>query len=132
MIVDNVSKEHDRVEEEEEEREKQRKLEVLSRLRKLLWNIDKNHDGLISESELGDCMADRDSCEEMKQLLDSMKIPHGTSAAELLCMLDNDGDGKLQYDEFVRSFFRLIESNEFQQICIVQAGINHLKNLVQV
>merc|ERR1719453_1204213 len=132
MIVDNVFQEGEKLEVEEVEREKERQLQVLLRLQKLLFDIDTDNDGLISEREMENARFGEDKSQEMKILLDAMKIPSGLTSAELIFMLDNDGNGKLEQDEFVRSFFRLIESNDFQQGCMLQVGINHLKNLVQI
>lgn len=138
MIVDNVNKEGTRQEEEENEMERKRKLQVLARLRKLIFHIDTNGDGIVSVDELSQVLRATPSgplgekAVELKELLTRVKIPDGLTPTELLCMLDNDGDGKLQYDEFVRSFYRLIESNDFQHMCTIQVGINHIKNLIKV
>lgn len=187
MIVDNVSKEKDRLEDEEEQRERDRKLTVLADLKQIIFNIDVDKDGLVSVEELAEVMrAEREAIERRESGLDSemdvgeaksnggvargksqsedgiereknqsedeesqfledvdnraeslamclerLGPPDGITPQELLCMLDNDGDGKLRYDEFTKSFYRLIESNDFQRICLIQIGINHVKNLIK-
>merc|ERR1712224_731572 len=59
-----------------------------------------------------------------------LTLPVGFSAEELLCVLDHDGDGFLQHDEFIHSFYRLVDGGTFQQMCIVQAGINSLRRVL--
>merc|ERR1712070_480227 len=44
-----------------------------------------------------------------------------------MLMLDRDGDGALDFDEFVCNFYRLADSGPFQQACLLQAGINNLR-----
>lgn len=60
-----------------------------------------------------------------------LKLPKGFTPNELLCMLDDDGDYILTHDEFVQSFYRLIDGGQFQQTCMIQIGINALKRLAK-
>merc|ERR1719454_2185227 len=42
-------------------------------------------------------------------------------------MLDDDGDGGLRKNEFVKSFYRLIDNDAFQTNCMFQLGLNEIK-----
>merc|ERR1711871_715756 len=65
--------------------------------------------------------------DNMKHLLAQIELPRGMSANEVLRMIDDDGDGALQPHEFVKTFFRLIDNNPFQQNCMVHMQLNELK-----
>merc|ERR1719195_2343316 len=81
------------------------KLDLLDRLHGMLTTMDSNDDGRVDADELKKAIKmDRE---------------------ELVLMLDTDGDGKLSYDNFIRSFYRLIDGGDFQQLCIMQMSINH-------
>lgn len=123
MIVESViehSKEMATLSDELEMNAKLQKLEDISRLSHL---IDTNQDGRISLQEMEANM----QLPAMKALLNQIKVPMGMTGEELLTMLDEDGDELLLFDEVVRSFYRLVESDEFQRMCISQLGINKLK-----
>lgn len=47
-------------------------------------------------------------------------------------MLDTDGDGAVEYAEFVQALYRLIDGNPFQHICLLQMGMNAIKHMVHV
>lgn len=46
-------------------------------------------------------------------------------------MLDHDGDNTVRHEEFVLSFCRLVDSISFQQLCLMQTGINSIKRRFQ-
>jgi len=95
-----------------------------------MWSdIDTDHDGKISLHELQACMADADSV--MNRLLEQVALPRGFNATELFHMLDENGDAYLEHEEFVESFYRLIDGGAFQRMCVVQMGINQTKALTK-
>merc|ERR1719195_1361745 len=98
------------------------KLNLLDRLHGMLTTMDSNDDGRVDADELKKAIKmDR----EVLELIKSVDLPEGFSAEELVPMLDTDGDGKLSYDNFIRSFYRLIDGGDFNQLCIMQMSINH-------
>merc|ERR1719329_1790519 len=62
--------------------------------------------------------------------MDRVELPIGFSAEEFLHMLDRGGDGRLTRSEFIQSFYRLLDSNDFQQRCVLQTVLNEIKVLV--
>lgn len=128
MIVDSVVAESRRLDEECNQKEKLLKLNNLEKVQKLLEEMDSNHDENIDIEELTAAMK---SSQVLHDLLKTINLPTAWNAQELLDMLDNSGDGELQKAEFTTSFFRLLDSDDFQQICIMQASINQVKHLVR-
>jgi len=57
-------------------------------------------------------------------------LPSAWSGKELLDMLDNSGDGLLQRAEFTTNFFRLLDSDGFQHLCLMSASINQVKHMI--
>merc|ERR1719223_112879 len=123
--ADQLKKEHNAA-------EAKAKLEVLNKIRDHVREIDLNGDNTVSMEELETCLGGNDGS-LLLLLLDGedLHLPRGFSPEELLCMLDQSGDGTLEIDEFVGSFYRLIDSGPFQQVCLLQAGINSIKRLVR-
>jgi len=105
----------------------QKKLQLLERLHGLLEKMDSNRDGKIDSGELK--MAMRQDPEVMA-LIDSIDLPGGFSADELVLLLDSDGDGLLSYDSFIRSFYRLIDGGDFQQLCLLQMNMHTIKHQI--
>jgi len=104
---------------------RRKKFELLERLHGMLKTMDSNIDGKIDAKELKKAIKE-DS--EVLELIGSIDLPEGFSAEELVLMLDSDGDGTLSYDNFIRSFYRLIEGGDFQQLCLLQMNINSIKH----
>jgi len=99
------------------------KLYLLERLHGLLETIDSNEDGKVDAEEIEMALEDP----EVLKLIGSVDLPEGFSAAELVLLLDSSGDGLLSYDNFIRSFYRLIDGGDFQQLCIMQMSVNTIK-----
>lgn len=127
-IVDSVFSESKRIDEAFKEEVKKKKLDALEKTQKLLLDMDTNRDERIDLKELQDAMNENT---ELNLVLADIKLPVGWQANELLDMLDSSGDGLLQKAEFTTSFFRLMDSDAFQQICIMQASINQCKQLIR-
>lgn len=125
VIVDSVIAESKRIDECCQEQIKLEKMRTLEKVQELLNEIDGNGDGTIELNELAKAMKTH---AVLNKLLSNIDLPSGWSSAELLSMLDNSGDGILEKSEFTTSFFRLMESDSFQQICIMQASINQVKH----
>lgn len=108
---------------ESEERERQIKLHLLGTIQRVVTNMDTDQDGLVNVEELEQHMQTK----EMQNLLSKIELPKCITPTELLRMLDEDGDGCLGTEEFIRSLFRLIDNNVFQRSCMVQMQMNDLK-----
>lgn len=128
IVVDSVLAESKRLDLEMEEQRKESKKQTLERIQKLLEFMDTNVDSVVDLDEMRQSMRD---VTELQELLEQCDLPAGWTAHELHTMLDNSGDGLLQTSEFTTNFFRLMNSDDFQQICIMQASINQVKHLVR-
>lgn len=125
MIVDRVLENARTIAKEEEQREKTKKLQTLNQIQELVRNIDLDNDGKVFLNEIEDDLEEATS--PLCQLLSKVNLPHGFSAQELVYLLDEDGDGAVQYEEFVTAFYRMIDCDDFQHLCLVQTGINSIK-----
>lgn len=126
MIVDNVMENARTIAAEEEEQIRIDKVNTLLKITKIVAEIDNDRDGFVTTSELKYCL--EDPLSPMKSLLEHVDLPKGFSPHELLCMLDQDGSGVLDHQEFIQSLYRLIDSGPFHRICIMQCGINTIKH----
>lgn len=127
IIADAVLTESKKVEADYQESIKHQKLKVLDKIQAMLHHIDADKDGMVDLEELSTALQ---ANKELKKMMGDLHLPRGWSATELLDMLDHSGDGVLAHAEFTTSLFRLLDSNEFQQACIIQSGINHVKALI--
>merc|ERR1712146_546639 len=69
---------------------------------------------------------------QVQDLLNQVNLPRGFTPNEVMALLDVDGDGELSYDEFMLSFFRLIDNNDFQQTCLQHKHINQVRRQLQL
>lgn len=129
LIVDSVITEAKNLEEAQAGNETRERMQNLDKVQKILADMDLDRDGIISAYELAASMKGNDL---FTDLLKTVNVPSCFTAEELMSLLDNDGDGALQKHEFTTGFFRLLDSNPFQQVCIMQASINSTKRAVNV
>jgi len=127
MICDGVLAKAREENAEKEKRLHEEKLTLLERVNDILKSMDHYSDGRVDAQELEQAMSSDPS---VAQLIALAQLPEGFGAEELIMMLDNDGDGWLSYAEFLRSFYRLIDGGEFQRLCLMQANINAVKQMV--
>lgn len=125
LIVNEVIENSQKLAAEEQLLERQQKLQTIKRIQQLVADIDLDNDGRVSIDDFERSLADQDS--PMSVQLGQVDLPLGFSPLELLSMLDSNGDGTLNHDEFVMSFYRLLDGGPFQHSCLVQMGINSLK-----
>eukprot|EP00746_Dinoflagellata_sp_MGD_P001251 gnl/MRDRNA2_/MRDRNA2_102345_c0_seq1.p1 gnl/MRDRNA2_/MRDRNA2_102345_c0~~gnl/MRDRNA2_/MRDRNA2_102345_c0_seq1.p1 ORF type:complete len:502 (+),score=97.84 gnl/MRDRNA2_/MRDRNA2_102345_c0_seq1:88-1593(+) len=123
VIVDNTMEAAKSMEQDLETQERNEKLKLLLRIRDMVFALDKDESGSISIEEVEEGWEDPN----FQELLGDIDLPKGWTAAELMCLLDADGDGELTFDEFMRSFYRLIASNSFQMNCCMHAALNEVK-----
>lgn len=128
IIVDSVIAESKKLDKEMQEKHKSEKRELLHRIEKILKELDTNLDHAVDANELKHGF---NGHSDLHDLLSHCDLPAGWTSSELLFMLDNSGDGVLQKNEFTTSFFRLIDSDDFQEICIMQSSLNQVKHLVR-
>lgn len=128
LIVDDVITESKKMDDDLAEEELRQKMVTLEKVQEILWNLDTDGDGVISTEELTN--ATRRSS-EFQEALKSIKLPSAWTPEELVTLLDNDANGILESGEFAKGFFRLLESNDFQQLCMMQTGINQVKHMIR-
>jgi len=127
IIVDNVINLSQKYERQCMERALQTKLDVLQQIHKVVFDIDTDDDGVVTVEEIEASFNQT----VMQALLAKINLPRGCTPSEFYRILDQDGDGTLRREEFVQSFYRLLEGNDFQRSCLVQMGINDVKALVR-
>jgi len=127
MICDSVLSKAQEMQRMDQQKVRTKKLQLLQRLHDMLSTVDSNDDGRIDAQELKAAMKNDP---ELRELIETAELPEGFSAEELVLMLDNDGDGTLSYDEFIRTFYRLMDGGDFQQLCLMQMNINTIKHIV--
>jgi len=128
VIVENTMAATTKVEKEDLRRERDKKLEKISALRAMIYRVDTGGDGVIDEAEM---QVGMENDREMRALLKDVELPHGFNPRDLLTMLDDDGSGHVNEDEFLEVMSRLIYCNEFQQLCLLKLSLNQIKAMVQ-
>lgn len=123
VIVDNTMEAAKSMEKDYAEREKKQKLTLLTRIRDMVFALDKDDSGSISVEEIEEGWQEP----QLRELLADINLPKGWQPHELMSLLDADGDGELTFEEFMRSFYRLIASDSFQQSCCMHASLNEVK-----
>lgn len=128
MIVDNVMQHARAAEKEEDSYNLQCKMFLLDQIQDL-WKDLQNQDGAVDVDSLEKEMNNPES--QLRALLKLVELPKGFRAKDLVAMLDEDGDLQLTHDEFVESLYRLLDCGPFQQSCLIQKGLNEVKNFTR-
>lgn len=127
MVVDSVMQNHQHLEEEISEAMRKEKLEDIMHLKDIVFRMDTDGDHTLDLEELHALFGNKEARDpQIREIMDQVELPYGCSEEELLDLLDKDGNGSLQHDEFLQSFYRLVGSGSFQQSCLAQMGINKL------
>jgi voltage-gated sodium channel len=123
VIVDNTMEAAKSREEENKEQEQLKKLELLTQIRDMVFSLDTDGSGSIAIEEL------REGWNQplLQNLLENVNLPKAFSPQELLHLMDNNSDEELSYSEFMKSFYRLITGDHFQQNCCMHASLNSIK-----
>jgi len=111
------------MEKDDEEREKKKKISLLTRIRDMVFALDKDESGSISIEEIEEGWQEP----QLRELMADINLPKGWTPQELMSLLDADGDEELTFEEFMKSFYRLIASDPFQQSCCMHASLNDVK-----
>jgi len=109
-----------------EMKEQRKKIE---HLREIIFNIDVDGNNLLDVKEMEDGMS---KDEGLRSVLGAIDLPDGFKPADVVTMLDDDGDGCLGNEEFVESLFRLVYCNKFQMMCLLKLSINQIKYQVKI
>eukprot|EP00746_Dinoflagellata_sp_MGD_P165662 gnl/MRDRNA2_/MRDRNA2_95074_c0_seq1.p1 gnl/MRDRNA2_/MRDRNA2_95074_c0~~gnl/MRDRNA2_/MRDRNA2_95074_c0_seq1.p1 ORF type:complete len:746 (-),score=125.01 gnl/MRDRNA2_/MRDRNA2_95074_c0_seq1:254-2491(-) len=125
VIVEVTMQASESLKQEEGDREMTHKLELLDQLQAFVFRMDEDGSGLIGKEQLIAVHEDK----EMQELLVKMGFPVGFSAEELWTLLDQDGNGSLNVEEFVRMAFRLVSCTQdhFQFSCLLLSSLNRLQ-----
>merc|ERR1712118_530054 len=107
VIVDNTMEAHQAMQKEDDEKEGAMKIQRLEQIRAMIFALDEDNSGTISVDELEKGL----ELPEVKELMELIKLPKGFDAHEILSLLDHDGDGILDFKEFMWSFFRLLNND---------------------
>eukprot|EP00746_Dinoflagellata_sp_MGD_P073320 gnl/MRDRNA2_/MRDRNA2_29762_c0_seq1.p1 gnl/MRDRNA2_/MRDRNA2_29762_c0~~gnl/MRDRNA2_/MRDRNA2_29762_c0_seq1.p1 ORF type:complete len:664 (+),score=132.33 gnl/MRDRNA2_/MRDRNA2_29762_c0_seq1:196-1992(+) len=126
MIVDKANATQLEMDQEKKKQDTKKKLQELMRIREMVFSIDSDASGSISEAELELAF----KMPAVVDLLEQVDLPQGWTPNELLALLDQSGDKTVDYDEFIKTFWRLLLNNPFQQTCCTQASLNDIKQKI--
>jgi len=107
--------------------ERQKKMDIVHTLVQMVMDIDSDSDGAITAEE----MKAAEAMPEMEDFLRRIDLPPGFSLAELHMMLDQDGSGLLDRDEFILGMYRLIFCNEFHAHCLDHLSVARTQRAIQ-
>lgn len=99
------------------------KLGTLAQIRNSMWALDSDGNGEVSLTEINDAW----DKPEFQGVISQMGLPEGWTPQEMLALLDVDADGKLTFEEFMTSFYRIIADDPFKQACCLHSGLNEVK-----
>jgi len=101
------------------------KKKQIARLKKIFSMTDKSHDGKVTIDELAAAM----ELPEVRACLSSWSLlPH---EADVLFDLLDDGDGKIDWEEFLQSIMRLKGAAREADIIYIERELLQIKKLVQ-
>lgn len=123
IIVESVLEQSREMHQQEDDEEKRYVLQRLEQLADFVHDVDKNGDDVIEGWEIAAAW----ERPEMQEVISVVNLPIGANADELVDLIDSDGDGKLDMEEFVTSFVRLLTNDMYQQILEIKRQQNRLK-----
>merc|ERR1719335_1594864 len=123
VIVDNTMEAAKSMEEENKDQEKAKRLELLGQIRDMVFALDTDGSVSIAIDEL------KEGWDQpvLQSLLQMVNLPKAFTPQELMYLMDNNSDEELTYSEFMKSFYRLISGDHFQQNCCMHASLNSIK-----
>lgn len=127
MIVESVLQSARDLQEEDKQKDVSSKLAILDDLNQLWRQLGESGDEVTMANLMDAIKTDP----KWSALLGMIQLPRGYGAKEVFQMLDDDGTSTLNHDEFVGCFYRLIDSGPFQQLCMLQKGINDIKTFLR-
>lgn len=96
---------------------------MVETLKTLIWEMNEDGDGIISQEELDTAANDP----KFVQMLKEINLPASFSVTDMHLMLDKDGDGELTEEEFADGMYDLVYSNDFQRQCILLRSLANAK-----
>jgi voltage-gated sodium channel len=126
VVVERTNEAAARIRRDDMEREMEQKMQVVQQLSQVMSELDKDQDSVLTEQELLNA-AGNDSFGEM---LARIELPKGFSLSDLHLMLDQNVDKSLTEGEFVDGMYRLIYSDDYQRMCMIQLAMAQLKHQV--
>lgn len=123
VIVDNTMEAAKDMEAENKDQEKAKRLALLGQIRDMVFALDTDGSGSIAIDEL------KEGWDQpvLQSLLQMVNLPKAFTPQELMYLMDNNSDEELTYSEFMKSFYRLISGDGFQQNCCMYAALNQIK-----
>eukprot|EP00746_Dinoflagellata_sp_MGD_P030524 gnl/MRDRNA2_/MRDRNA2_172412_c0_seq1.p1 gnl/MRDRNA2_/MRDRNA2_172412_c0~~gnl/MRDRNA2_/MRDRNA2_172412_c0_seq1.p1 ORF type:complete len:762 (+),score=179.94 gnl/MRDRNA2_/MRDRNA2_172412_c0_seq1:102-2387(+) len=120
VIVEGTMKVFNELEDEKEKENRSEKFSLLQHIKDKVFELDADGSGVVTLDEM------KDSMHVVAELLDDIRLPHSFGVKRVMDLLDEDGDGMLTPDEFVRGCFELIYNGPFQNHCVVVSKCNAL------
>mmetsp|Transcript_111486 Transcript_111486/g.221642 ORF Transcript_111486/g.221642 Transcript_111486/m.221642 type:complete len:664 (-) Transcript_111486:143-2134(-) len=69
-----------------------------------------------------------DTNEALANMLLKVDLHKNCTIHELFILIDDDGDGEITQHEFESAMYRLLHCTDFQRMCLIQTGLNHVKH----
>lgn len=126
VVCDNTLEAAKQLDEDMDLNKKIQQLWEFNKLRDLVFAIDEDHNGVVSDQEIKKAWKDP----VFRQLLQDVHFPRGWSPKELACLLDRNGDKEVKFSEFIQTFSRLILNDPFQRDCCTHASINDIRQRI--
>lgn len=126
VIVERTNEVAVRIRQGDVEKQKLQQMKVVRKLSEVMFELDVNNDQWLSEDEMMNASGNA----TFHDMLAEIELPKGFSLADLYLMLDQNVDRRLTEHEFVDGMYRLINSNDFQRMCMIQLTMAQLKRQV--
>lgn len=128
VIVDNTMVAQNAIEQEDYAKIRTQRLGLLKEIRDLVFALDSDENGVICIHEIRQGWKN----DKFLDLLKEVNLPNGWSPEEFMHLLDWNGSGSLEFEEFLTCFYRLMTNDGFQQNCVMYASLNQVKNMVYI
>lgn len=120
IIADTVNQRRTELDKAQGEEERANRLRQFRQIQEIVLSMDVQGRGFLTVEQLEDAM----DLPAMKALVKEANLPIAMTAADVMALVDENGDGQLQLDEMVRGMCRLCEGDAFQQTCLAQMRAN--------
>mmetsp|Transcript_50196 Transcript_50196/g.132332 ORF Transcript_50196/g.132332 Transcript_50196/m.132332 type:complete len:651 (-) Transcript_50196:23-1975(-) len=127
MVVDNTLGSVRQLERVLREQEVAQRIQDLQRLHDIIAALDDDGSGMITADEIRRGL----QMPEVREIMRKIHIPSSFTAQDIITLLDDDGDNMVTPSEFLMSFFRLMDSDSFEEKCILHTSLNRIKQLAR-
>jgi len=127
IVVDSTNKASAKAEMEDRDKQMKQKLEKIQELASLMDQLDQDHNGELSCSEIADAL----HCDEFANLLAELNLPMGITSTDLVFLLAGDSQTSLSRTRFIDGIYRLLNQDAVQQDILIQLSLNQIKDIIR-